>query len=49
MTKPDPDKLKGPGGLALRPVHAQVKLSTSRDRLARVQKRSPQAISLGRW
>jgi hypothetical protein len=49
MTKPDPDKYKGPGGLTLRQIHAQVKLSTSHDRLARVRTKSPQAISVGRW
>lgn len=49
MTKPDPDKLKGPGGLTLREIHAQVKLSTARDRLATVQKKSAQTINLDRW
>lgn len=49
MTKPDPDKLKGPGGLTLREIHAQVKLSTARDRLARIQKKSAQTISPNRW
>lgn len=32
--KPDADKLKGPGGLSLRQVHEQVKLSVKRDREA---------------
>jgi hypothetical protein len=31
MEEPDPDKLKGPGGLTLRQIHEQVKLSTARD------------------
>ena len=30
----DPDKLKGPGGLTLRQIHEQVKLSLQRDREA---------------
>jgi hypothetical protein len=29
--KPDPDKIKGPGGLTLRQIHEQVKQSTQRD------------------
>ncbi len=49
MTKPDPDKLKGPGGLTLRQIHEQVKLSTARDRLASMQKKSVQTINLNRW
>lgn len=49
MTKPDPDKLKGPGGLTLRQIHEQVKLSTARDRLASMREKSAQAISLNRW
>lgn len=49
MTKPDPDKLKGPGGLTLRQIHEQVKLSTARDRLERLQKKSAQTINLNRW
>lgn len=31
---PDPDKLKGPGGLTLRQIHEQVKRSVERDRAA---------------
>ncbi|MEP7370978.1 MAG: hypothetical protein ABI659_02005 [Nitrosospira sp.] len=49
MTKPDPDKLKGPGGLTLRQIHEQVKLSTARDRLPSMQKKSVQTINLNRW
>jgi hypothetical protein len=29
---PDPDKLKGPGGLTLRQIHEQVQKSVERDR-----------------
>ena len=29
--KPDPDKLKGPGGLSLRELHELVKTSAARD------------------
>ncbi|ARO87525.1 hypothetical protein EBAPG3_006935 [Nitrosospira lacus] len=49
MTKPDPDKLKGPGGLTLRQIHEQVKLSTARDQSERFQKKSAQTINLNRW
>ena len=31
MEETDPDKLKGPGGLTMRQIHEQVKLSTARD------------------
>lgn len=30
--KPDPDKLKGPGGMTMRELHEQVKRSAERDR-----------------
>jgi hypothetical protein len=30
--KPDPDELKGPGGLTLRQIHEQVRKSVERDR-----------------
>jgi hypothetical protein len=49
MTKPNPDKLKGPGGLTLRQIHEQVKLSTTRDRLASMRKESVQTVNLNRW
>ena len=49
MTKPDPNKLKGPGGLTLRQIHEQVKLSTARDRLASMRKESVQTVNLNRW
>ena len=29
--RPDPDKLKGPGGLTLRQIHEQTKRSVARD------------------
>ena len=32
MAENDPDKLKGPGGLTLRQIHAQVQESVARDR-----------------
>jgi hypothetical protein len=32
--KPDPDKLKGPGGMTMRQVHKLVKQSAARDRAA---------------
>ena len=32
--KPDPDKLKGPGGLTMRQLHELVKQSAARDRAA---------------
>ena len=55
MEKPDPDKsgkpeadtLRGPGGLTLREIHAQVRLSTARDQADSKQVESMQAIS--RW
>ena len=31
---PDPDKIKGPGGLTMRQVHEQIKQSTMRDQQA---------------
>jgi hypothetical protein len=30
--KPDPDKLKGPGGMSMRQLHELVKQSAARDR-----------------
>ena len=32
--KPDPDKLKGPGGMTMRQLHELVKQSAARDRAA---------------
>ncbi|WP_107692319.1 hypothetical protein [Nitrosospira sp. Nsp2] len=47
MEEPDPDKLKGPGGLTLRQIHEQVKLSTARDQLDRTLNNSTETV--GRW
>ena len=47
MTESDPDKLKGPGGLTLRQIHAQVKRSAARDRQARAQNKPAQKFN--RW
>jgi hypothetical protein len=47
MEEPDPDKLKGPGGLTLRQIHEQVKLSTARDQLDRTLNSSTKTV--GRW
>ena len=45
--KSDPDKLEGPGGLSLRQIHTQVKLSAARDRQTIAQNRLSQKPS--RW
>ena len=45
--KPEADTLRGPGGMTLREIHAQVKLSTARDQADGKQHESRQAIS--RW
>ncbi|SFH21871.1 hypothetical protein SAMN05216299_10332 [Nitrosospira sp. Nsp14] len=47
MEELDPDKLKGPGGLTLRQIHQQVKLSTARDDVDRTQNSS--APTVGWW
>jgi len=47
MTEPDPDKLKGPGGLTLRQIHEQVKRSVARDRQMHTQNKPTQ--KLNRW
>lgn len=47
MTESDPDKLKGPGGLTLRQIHAQVKQSVARDRQASAQNKPAQKFN--RW
>jgi hypothetical protein len=47
MKKPDPDELKGSGGLTLRQIHDQVKLSVARDQADNAQHESRQAV--GRW
>ena len=45
MSESDPDKLKGPGGLTLRQIHAQVKQSVARDRQARAQNKPAQKFN----
>ncbi|SFO19675.1 hypothetical protein [Nitrosospira briensis] len=45
--KPEADALRGPGGLTLHEIHAQVKLSTARDRADSTQHEPRQAVS--RW
>lgn len=47
MTEPDPDKLKGPGGLTLRQIHEEVKRSVARDRQTHAQNKPAQ--KLNRW
>jgi hypothetical protein len=47
MEEIDPDKLKGPGGLTMRQIHEQVKLSTVRDQLDRASNKSTQSV--GGW
>jgi hypothetical protein len=44
--KPDPDQLKGPGGLTMRQIHEQVQKSVARDREAQ---RNAQAQPQSRW
>jgi hypothetical protein len=46
--RPDADKLKGPGGLTLRQIHAQAKSSFARDR-DYVKTRNPLAQGENRW
>jgi hypothetical protein len=45
---PDPDKLKGPGGLTLRQIHEQVQKSVERDRKEQAT-RSTLAPPKSRW
>lgn len=45
---PDPDKLKGPGGLTLRQIHEQVQKSVERDRKEQAT-RNALAPPKGRW
>ena len=47
MEESDPDKLKGPGGLTLRQIHDQVKLSTARDQQDHTLNKSAQSV--GAW
>jgi hypothetical protein len=48
---PDPDKLKGPGGLTLRQIHEQVQKRVERDREAQAARNSiaPQESRWQRW
>jgi hypothetical protein len=46
MEELDPDKLKGPGGLTLRQIHQQVKVSTARDNMDRARDSSAPTV---RW
>ncbi len=48
MSNDDPDKLKGPGGLTIREIHAQVKKSVERDR-ATQKAANPLAQPQSRW
>jgi hypothetical protein len=45
---PDPDKLKGPGGMTLRQIHEQVQKSVQRDREAQAAHNS-QTPPQSRW
>lgn len=47
-TDTDPDKLKGPGGMSLRQIHAQVQKSVERDREARAS-HDAQTLPRSRW
>jgi hypothetical protein len=46
--RPDPDRLKGPGGLPLRRIHEQTKESFARDRDF-AKTRNPLAQKENRW
>jgi hypothetical protein len=48
MAENDPDRLKGPGGLTMRQVHAQVRKSVERDRDAQ-KMRNALAQKPNRW
>ncbi|WP_158906197.1 hypothetical protein [Burkholderia sp. L27(2015)] len=48
IDKPDPDNLKGPGGLTLRQIHEQVQKSVERDRGAQAT-RDHLAPPQSRW
>jgi len=48
MSEQDPDKLKGPGGMTIRQVHAQVRKSVERDREAQ-KMRNPSREPQARW
>ena len=44
----DPDKIKGPGGLTMRQIHAQIKQSIVRDQQAAKRDNAP-AGKQSRW
>jgi hypothetical protein len=46
--KPDPDELKGPGGLTLRQIHEQIQKSVERDREEQAA-RNATAAPRSRW
>jgi hypothetical protein len=46
--RPDPDQLKGPGGLTLRQIHEQTKKSVARDR-DHAKTRNALAAKENRW
>ena len=46
--KPDPDKLKGPGGLTMRQIYEQVQKSAARAREAQAGRKVP-ARPQSRW
>ena len=46
--RPDPDKLKGPGGLTLRQIHEQTKRSVARDQND-ARTRNSLAMKENRW
>jgi hypothetical protein len=49
MSEQDPDKLKGPGGVTIRQVHAQVRKSVERDREAQLKTRNALVQRASRW
>ncbi len=46
--KPDPEKLKGPGGLGMRQIYEQVQKSVARDREAQAARKGPAQLQ-SRW
>lgn len=46
--KPDPDSIKGPGGLTMRQLHEQIRKSVLKDRQAALV-RNTLANKQGRW
>jgi hypothetical protein len=49
MSKQDPDKLKGPGGMTIRQVHDQIRKSVERDREAQLKTRNALVQRASRW